>query len=148
MPEHDSIMVTLPSFALVDNNNNKNTIKHVIIKEICKYKGFHEGYHFVSMAMEVHDIVKHDMDCFIKECVRLFHDRQPKDNLSLFLCIQFFKQCVNIAFQCALTFIINRKIMLLINVCSRPPITIRFHDLHVSDIKGVVGEITSYHEKY
>jgi len=31
------------------------------------------------------------------------------------------------------------------DVCSRPPIIIRFHDLHVSDIKGVVGEITSYH---
>jgi hypothetical protein len=31
------------------------------------------------------------------------------------------------------------------DVCSRPPIIIRFHDLHVSDIKGAVGEIASYH---
>jgi hypothetical protein len=29
---------------------------------------------------------------------------------------------------------------------SRPPITIRFQDLHASDIKRVVGEIVSYHE--
>ncbi len=35
--------------------------------------------------------------------------------------------------------------MLVGDVCSRPPIIIRFHDLHVSDIKGAVGEIASYH---
>jgi hypothetical protein len=29
----------------------------------------------------------------------------------------------------------------------RPPTTIRSHDLHVGDIRGVVGEITSYHER-
>jgi hypothetical protein len=33
------------------------------------------------------------------------------------------------------------------DVCSKPPITIRFHDLHASDIKGAMGEITSYHER-
>jgi hypothetical protein len=33
------------------------------------------------------------------------------------------------------------------NVCSRPPITIISHDLHVGDIKRVVGEIVSYCEK-
>jgi hypothetical protein len=27
------------------------------------------------------------------------------------------------------------------DVCSRPPIIIRFHDLHAGDIKGAVGEI-------
>jgi hypothetical protein len=31
--------------------------------------------------------------------------------------------------------------------CSRTPVSIRFHDLHVDDIKGVASEITSYHEK-
>jgi hypothetical protein len=30
---------------------------------------------------------------------------------------------------------------------SRPPIIIRFHDLHARDIRGDVGEITSYHKR-
>jgi hypothetical protein len=29
--------------------------------KICKYRGFHEGHHFISMAMEVHDTPRHDM---------------------------------------------------------------------------------------
>jgi len=37
--------------------------------------------------------------------------------------------------------------MLVKNVCSRPLITIKSHDLHVGDIRRVVGEIVSYHEK-
>jgi hypothetical protein len=45
------------------------------------------------------------MDHFIKECDRFFHNRQSKGHLSLFFCIQIFKQHVNIAFQCALTFV-------------------------------------------
>jgi hypothetical protein len=32
------------------------------------------------------------------------------------------------------------------NVCSRLPITMKSHDLHLGDIRRVVGEITSYHE--
>jgi hypothetical protein len=31
---------------------------------------------------------------------------------------------------------------------SRPSITIKFHNLYISDIKRVVGEITSYYKKY
>jgi hypothetical protein len=31
--------------------------------------------------------------------------------------------------------------------CSRPPLTIRSHNLHASDIKGDVGEIASYNER-
>jgi hypothetical protein len=31
--------------------------------------------------------------------------------------------------------------------CSRPPIIMKFHNLHVGHIKGVKGEITSYHVK-
>ncbi len=30
--------------------------------------------------------------------------------------------------------------------CFRPPITIRSHDLHAGNFRGVVGEIISYHE--
>ncbi len=41
----------------------------------------------------------------------------------------------------------ERKIALVEDVCSRLPITIRCHDLHVGDIRKVVGEITSYHER-
>jgi hypothetical protein len=32
------------------------------------------------------------------------------------------------------------------DACCRPPITIRFQDLHAGDIRGVVGEIAPYHE--
>ncbi len=37
--------------------------------------------------------------------------------------------------------------MLVGDVCSRPFVTIRSHDLHVSDIRKVVGQIVSYHER-
>jgi hypothetical protein len=30
--------------------------------KIRKYKGLHEKHHFIPMAMEVHDILKYDMD--------------------------------------------------------------------------------------
>jgi hypothetical protein len=33
------------------------------------------------------------------------------------------------------------------DACFRPPIIIKSHDLHASDIKGIVSEIASYHEK-
>jgi hypothetical protein len=33
------------------------------------------------------------------------------------------------------------------DACSKPPITIRFHDLHAGNIREAVGEITSYHER-
>jgi hypothetical protein len=38
--------------------------------------------------------------------------------------------------------------VLLGDACSRLPITIRSHDLHVGGIKRVVGEIASYHETH
>jgi hypothetical protein len=99
------------------------------------------------MAMEVHGALGHDMDHFIKECARLFHDKQLKDHLSLSFYIQFFWQCVNIILQLALTFAIEKKIVLVGYVCSRPPITNRSHHLHVGDIKRAMGEIASYHER-
>ncbi len=37
--------------------------------------------------------------------------------------------------------------MLMGDACFRPPITIRSHHLHVNNIKGVVGEVTSYHKR-
>ncbi len=54
------------------------------ITKIHKYKRFHEGHHFIPMAMEVHDAPMHDMDHFIKECACLF---QSKGHLSLSVCI-------------------------------------------------------------
>jgi hypothetical protein len=65
----------------------------------------------------------------------------------LSFCIKFFKQCVNIAFQCALTYAIKRKIALASDVCFRPLIIIRFHNLHACDIRGAMGETTSYHKR-
>ncbi len=61
------------------------------IVKIHKYKGFHDGHRFISMAMEVHRALGHDMDHFIRECAHLFHDRQSKGHLSLSFCIQFFR---------------------------------------------------------
>ncbi len=45
------------------------------IAKICKYRRLHERHHFIIMAMEVHGTSKHDMNHFIKECARLFHDK-------------------------------------------------------------------------
>ncbi len=59
----------------------------------------------------------------------------------------FFRHCVSIAFQCALAFVIERKIALVGDACFKPSIIIKSHNLHVGNIRGVVGEIASYHEK-
>jgi hypothetical protein len=53
------------------------------IAKICKYTWLHEKHHFISMAMEVHDAPGCDMNCFIKECVCLFHDKWLRGQLSL-----------------------------------------------------------------
>ncbi len=45
------------------------------IAKIYKYKGFHEGHHFILMAMEVHNALGCDMDRFIRERAHLFHNR-------------------------------------------------------------------------
>jgi hypothetical protein len=99
------------------------------------------------MVMEVHDTPNRDMDHFIKDCVLIFHDRRLKDNLSLSFYILFFKQRVSIALQCALASVIERKIVLARDLYFKPLITFRSHNLHASNIKKVVGEITSYHER-
>jgi hypothetical protein len=99
------------------------------------------------MAMEVHNTLRHDMDCFIKECAHLFHDRQSKGHLSLSFYIQFFRQCFSIILQHVLTFAIERKIALASDACSRPPMIIKSQDLHVGDNRGAMGEIASYHKR-
>jgi hypothetical protein len=65
----------------------------------------------------------------------------------LVFCIQFFRVHVDIVFQCALAFVVERKIVLTSDACSRPPIIIKFHNLHASDIKRAMGEITYYHKR-
>jgi hypothetical protein len=65
---------------------------------------------------------------------------------SLF-CIQFFGQHVSITFQCALTLTIEKKIVLVGDACSRPLITIKFHNLLIGKIRGIVSEIASYHKR-
>jgi hypothetical protein len=117
------------------------------IAKIRKYGKLHEGHHFILMVMEVHDTFGYDMDNSIRDCVHHFHNKCSRGHLPLSFCIQIFKQHVSIAFQHALTSTIKRKITLASDVCSRPPITIRSHHLHVGDIKGVVGEIASYHKR-
>jgi hypothetical protein len=66
-------------------------VKLSAIAKIHKYRRLQKGLHFILMAMEVHGTPEHDMDCFIRECVHLFHDRQSKGHLYLSFCIQFFK---------------------------------------------------------
>jgi hypothetical protein len=61
------------------------------IVKIHKYRGLHEEHHFIQMAMEVHNKPRRDMNCFIRECAYLFHDRQSRGHLTLSFCIQFFK---------------------------------------------------------
>jgi hypothetical protein len=114
------------------------------IAKIHKYKKFHEKHH-ILMAMEVHGAPGCDMDCFIRECARLFHDRRSGGHLFLSFCILFFMEHINIALRRVLTFAIEKKIVLAEDVCFRPPIIFRSHNFHAGDIKGVVGEITSYH---
>jgi len=87
------------------------------------------------------------MDCFIKECARLFHDRRSKGHLSLSFYIQFFKQRVNITLQHVLPSTMERKIVLVNDACFRAPITIKFQDLHAHDIKRAMGEVTSYYKR-
>jgi len=57
----------------------------------------------------------------------------------LSFCIEFFRQCVNIALQHAFASAIERKIALAGDACSRPLIIIRFHDLHADDIREAMG---------
>ncbi len=52
------------------------TLKLSVIVKICKYRGLHDGHHFIPIAMGVHGALERDMDHFIRECVCLFHDRQ------------------------------------------------------------------------
>jgi hypothetical protein len=122
-------------------------VKLNVIAKIHKYRGHHEGYHFIPMAMEVHGEPRCDINHFIRECARLIHNRWSKGHLSLSFYIQFFRQCVGIAFQCALAFAIKRKIALTNDVYSKPLITIRSHNLHASNIREAMHKIPSYHKK-
>jgi hypothetical protein len=115
------------------------------IVKICESRRIHEGHHFISMAMEVHGTPGHDMDHFIKESACLFYNKQSRYHLSLYFCIQFFKQHVSIALQHALTSAMEKKIALVGDACYRPPI--KYYNLHANDIRGVVGEIASYHKR-
>ncbi len=117
------------------------------ITKLRKYKGLHEGHHFILMVMEVHNTPGHDMDRFIKECALLSHDRQLRGHLSLYFCIQFFTQRVGIVLQHALTSTIKMKITLASGASFIPPILIKFHDLHAGNIKRATCEIVSYHER-
>jgi len=70
-----------------------------VITNIRKYKGLHEGHHFISMAMELHNAFRCDMNHFIKECARLFHDRQLKNHLSLFFAFNFLNNMLILLFN-------------------------------------------------
>jgi hypothetical protein len=60
-----------------------------VIAKICKYKKFHEAHHIILMAMEVHGALRHNMDCFIKECARFFKKEDLKIIYSCFCVFNF-----------------------------------------------------------
>jgi hypothetical protein len=64
----------------VINQPTSATVEPNAIVKIYKYRGLHEGHHFIPMAKEVHNTPKRDMDCFTKECAYLFHNKQSKDH--------------------------------------------------------------------
>jgi hypothetical protein len=92
---------------------------NTIIK-IHKYKGFHEGHHFIPMAMEVHGSPRHDMDHFIRECAHFFNNKRSRGHLSLSFCIQFSRHHVSIALLHALASNVKRKIVLVMFVLDLP----------------------------
>ncbi len=88
------VLTDLTQETMVSNVISRSTsaiAKLSAIVKIHKYRGFQEGHHFTPMAMEVHNTPKRDMDRFIRECARLFHDKCLGGHLSLSFCIQFFK---------------------------------------------------------
>jgi hypothetical protein len=48
---------------------------------------FFMGHHFILMSMAVHDALRCNMDCFIREFAHFFHDRQLGGHLFLSFCI-------------------------------------------------------------
>ncbi len=69
----DSIMETIAT-SIINQPIGAPTKLNAITK-IRKYRRLHDGHHFISMAMEAHGTPKCDMDHFIKECARFFHNR-------------------------------------------------------------------------
>jgi hypothetical protein len=65
----------------------------------------------------------------------------------LYFSIQFFKQHINVIFQHVLASTIEKLIALVGDAYFRPPIIIRFHNLHAGDNRKVMGEITSSHKR-
>ncbi len=72
------VIINLAHEMMVTNVINRPTsviVKLNVIAKIRKYRKFYEGHHFILMAMEMHCALKCDIDHFIRECVRLFHNR-------------------------------------------------------------------------
>jgi hypothetical protein len=144
-------MVTDPRWEIVASNviNQPSSVDMELsaVIKIHKYRRLHEGHHFIPLALKVDNTPMRDMDHFIREFACIFHNGRLGSHLSLSFNIQFFKQDVNVALQRVLASVIKRKVALVGDVYSRPPITIKSHDLHVDYIREVMGEITSYHVK-
>ncbi len=91
-------------------------------------------YHFILMAMEVHNMFRHDMDCFIRECVHLFHDKQSRGYLSLSLLHLIFQAMCQYCFSACFNLCYRKKDCIGGRYFSKPPMTIRSHDLYESNI--------------
>jgi hypothetical protein len=96
-----NVVVIHPTRETVVSNVINQLTTYVVVElsaitKIRTYRRLREGHHFISMAMEVHVALGHDMDHFIRECACIFHDKQFGSHLSLSFCIQFFRQRVSI----------------------------------------------------
>jgi hypothetical protein len=84
------VVINSPWKTLIINVINQPVSVNAKLKTIVKirkYRWLCEGQHFISMVGEVHSAPRHDMDCFIKECAHLFHNKQSRGHLSLSFCI-------------------------------------------------------------
>ncbi len=78
--------------------------------------------HFILMAIEVHNTLEQNMDCFIMECARLFHDPclfafifLGNVLVLLFSVLQFLIQRENLCWQ--VTFVLNLPLLLDLIIC-------------------------------
>ncbi len=67
-------MGEMVAFSVISQPTSATMRLNAIIK-IHNHGRLHEGHHIIPMAMEMHGAPKHDMDCFIKERLGLFHDK-------------------------------------------------------------------------
>jgi hypothetical protein len=75
------------------------TLELSAVAKIRKYRKLQEGHYFILMAMEVHVVLGHDMDCSIRKCVCLSHNKRLKGHCSLFFTFNFSSSMLKLLFR-------------------------------------------------